>query len=39
LAQDPLQIDRMEEASRGLAHGDAAKTAVDLIEGLGGRGI
>lgn len=34
LSQNPSLIDRMEEASRGLAHGDAAVAAVDLIEGL-----
>jgi UDP-N-acetylglucosamine--N-acetylmuramyl-(pentapeptide) pyrophosphoryl-undecaprenol N-acetylglucosamine transferase len=34
LAQDPQQLDRMEEASRKLARGDAAVAAVDLIEGL-----
>jgi len=39
LAQAPEQLNRMEEASRKLARGDAAKAAVDLIEGLVGRGI
>jgi UDP-N-acetylglucosamine--N-acetylmuramyl-(pentapeptide) pyrophosphoryl-undecaprenol N-acetylglucosamine transferase len=34
LAQSPEQLDQMEEASRKLAHGDAAKAAVDLIEEL-----
>ena len=36
LAHDPSQIDRMEEASRELAHGDAAVAAVNLIEQLAG---
>jgi UDP-N-acetylglucosamine--N-acetylmuramyl-(pentapeptide) pyrophosphoryl-undecaprenol N-acetylglucosamine transferase len=36
---DPLQVDRMEEASRKLARGDAAVAAVDLIEQLVGTGI
>jgi len=39
LVLDPLQIDRMEEASRKLARGDAAVAAVDLIEQLVGTGI
>ena len=39
LVLDPSRIDRMEEASRGLARGDAAAAAVDLIERLVGRGI
>ena len=39
LSQNPSLIDRMEEASKGLAHGDAAVAAVDLIEGLVGKGI
>ncbi|HEX5835907.1 MAG TPA: undecaprenyldiphospho-muramoylpentapeptide beta-N-acetylglucosaminyltransferase [Pyrinomonadaceae bacterium] len=39
LSQDPSQLDRMEEASRRLARGDAAVAAVDLIEGLVGRQI
>lgn len=34
LSQNPSQIDRMEQASKRLAHGDAAAAAVDLIEGL-----
>jgi UDP-N-acetylglucosamine--N-acetylmuramyl-(pentapeptide) pyrophosphoryl-undecaprenol N-acetylglucosamine transferase len=37
LSQNPSLIDRMEEASKGLAHGDAAVAAVDLIEGLVGK--
>lgn len=37
LARAPEQLDRMEEASRKLAHGDAAKAAVDLIEQLAGK--
>lgn len=36
---NPSQLDRMEEAGRGLAHGDAAVAAVDLIEQLVGTGI
>ena len=39
LARDPRQIDRMEEASRRLAHGDAAVAAVNLIEQLAGTRI
>ena len=39
LASEPQQVDRMEEASRKLARGDAAVAAVDLIEGLVGRKI
>jgi UDP-N-acetylglucosamine:LPS N-acetylglucosamine transferase len=39
LSQNPSQIDRMEEASRGLAHGDAAVTATNLIEELAGKRI
>jgi UDP-N-acetylglucosamine--N-acetylmuramyl-(pentapeptide) pyrophosphoryl-undecaprenol N-acetylglucosamine transferase len=35
LVQSPQEIDRMEEASRKLAHGDAAAAAVDMIEELG----
>ena len=31
LAENPTQLDRMEEASRKLAHGDAASTVADLI--------
>lgn len=34
LVQAPQEIDRMEEASRKLAHGDAAVAAVDMIEEL-----
>ena len=34
LVQDPQELDRMEEASRKLAHGDAAVAAVDMIEEL-----
>lgn len=34
LSENPSLIDRMEEASRGLAHGDAAAAAVDILEGL-----
>ena len=34
LVQSPQEIDRMEEASRKLAHGDAAAAAVDMIEEL-----
>jgi UDP-N-acetylglucosamine:LPS N-acetylglucosamine transferase len=33
--ESPEDIDRMEEASRKLAHGDAAAAAVDMIEELG----
>jgi UDP-N-acetylglucosamine--N-acetylmuramyl-(pentapeptide) pyrophosphoryl-undecaprenol N-acetylglucosamine transferase len=39
LAREPQQIDRMEEASRKLARGDAAVAAVDLIEELVGKRI
>lgn len=39
LTREPQQVARMEEASRKLAHGDAAVAAVDLIEGLVGTGI
>ena len=39
LSQNPAQIDRMEEASKKLAHGDAAVAAVDLIERLVGRDV
>ena len=39
LSQNPSQIDRMEEASRALAHGDAAVTATNLIEELAGKRI
>jgi UDP-N-acetylglucosamine:LPS N-acetylglucosamine transferase len=34
LVQGPQELDRMEEASRKLAHGDAAAAAVDMIEKL-----
>ena len=34
LVQSPQELDRMEEASRQLAHGDAAAAAVDMIEEL-----
>src|ERR1051325_6562205 len=34
LVQSPQDLDRMEEASRKLAHGDAAAAAVDMIEEL-----
>jgi UDP-N-acetylglucosamine--N-acetylmuramyl-(pentapeptide) pyrophosphoryl-undecaprenol N-acetylglucosamine transferase len=34
LVAAPREIDRMEEASRKLAHGDAAAAAVDMIEEL-----
>jgi UDP-N-acetylglucosamine--N-acetylmuramyl-(pentapeptide) pyrophosphoryl-undecaprenol N-acetylglucosamine transferase len=34
LVQAPQELDRMEEASRKLAHGDAAAAAVDMIEEL-----
>jgi UDP-N-acetylglucosamine--N-acetylmuramyl-(pentapeptide) pyrophosphoryl-undecaprenol N-acetylglucosamine transferase len=34
LVQSPQEIDRMEEASRKLAHGDAAAAAVDMMEEL-----
>jgi UDP-N-acetylglucosamine--N-acetylmuramyl-(pentapeptide) pyrophosphoryl-undecaprenol N-acetylglucosamine transferase len=34
LVQTPTELDRMEEASRKLAHGDAAAAAVDMIEEL-----
>ena len=37
LAEAPEEVYRMEQASRHLAHGDAAKSAVDLIEGLATR--
>jgi UDP-N-acetylglucosamine--N-acetylmuramyl-(pentapeptide) pyrophosphoryl-undecaprenol N-acetylglucosamine transferase len=37
LAQAPREVYRMEQASHHLAHGDAAKSAVDLIEGLATR--
>jgi UDP-N-acetylglucosamine--N-acetylmuramyl-(pentapeptide) pyrophosphoryl-undecaprenol N-acetylglucosamine transferase len=35
LVTSPQEIDRMEQASRKLAHGDAAAAAVDMIEELG----
>ena len=34
LIQSPEELNRMEEASRKLAHGDAAAAAVDIIEEL-----
>ena len=34
LVQSPEELNRMEEASRKLAHGDAAAAAVDMIEEL-----
>jgi len=34
LVQSPQDIDLMEEASRKLAHGDAAAAAVDMIQDL-----
>jgi UDP-N-acetylglucosamine--N-acetylmuramyl-(pentapeptide) pyrophosphoryl-undecaprenol N-acetylglucosamine transferase len=34
LSQDPTQVDRMEQAARGLARGDAAASVVDLIRDL-----
>ena len=34
LSKDPSLVDRMEQASRGLAHGDAAAAAADIIEDL-----
>jgi UDP-N-acetylglucosamine--N-acetylmuramyl-(pentapeptide) pyrophosphoryl-undecaprenol N-acetylglucosamine transferase len=37
LSENPRQLDRMEEAARGLAHGDAASAAVDLMEALVGK--
>jgi UDP-N-acetylglucosamine--N-acetylmuramyl-(pentapeptide) pyrophosphoryl-undecaprenol N-acetylglucosamine transferase len=37
LATTPGELDRMEEASRGLARGDAAVAAVDMIEELVGK--
>jgi UDP-N-acetylglucosamine--N-acetylmuramyl-(pentapeptide) pyrophosphoryl-undecaprenol N-acetylglucosamine transferase len=39
LSEDPIQIDRMEEASRKLAHGDSAAAAVNLIEELVGKRV
>jgi UDP-N-acetylglucosamine:LPS N-acetylglucosamine transferase len=38
LVQSPEELNRMEEASRKLAHGDAAAAAVDMIEGLSSKG-
>lgn len=35
LVQEPQELDRMEEAGRKMAHGDAAAAAVDIIEELG----
>jgi UDP-N-acetylglucosamine--N-acetylmuramyl-(pentapeptide) pyrophosphoryl-undecaprenol N-acetylglucosamine transferase len=37
LVTAPEKVTRMEEASRSLAHGDAAVAAVDLLEGLVGK--
>jgi UDP-N-acetylglucosamine--N-acetylmuramyl-(pentapeptide) pyrophosphoryl-undecaprenol N-acetylglucosamine transferase len=37
LVQAPEELNRMEEASRKLAHGDAAAAAVDMIEELSNR--
>ena len=37
LAEAPEQLTRMENASKSLAHGDAAAAAVDLIQELAGR--
>ena len=34
LVKAPEELTRMEEASRKLAHGDAAAAAVDIIEEL-----
>lgn len=34
LVRSPEEVRKMEEASRALAHGDAAAAVVDLIEGL-----
>jgi UDP-N-acetylglucosamine--N-acetylmuramyl-(pentapeptide) pyrophosphoryl-undecaprenol N-acetylglucosamine transferase len=39
LASEPQRLESMEKASRGLARGDAAVAAVDLIEGLVGKRI
>jgi UDP-N-acetylglucosamine:LPS N-acetylglucosamine transferase len=39
LSQNPSLLDRMEEAGKRLAHGDAAVAAVDLIQELAGKGI
>lgn len=38
LVREPQTLTRMEEASRKLAHGDAAVAAVDMIEELANRG-
>jgi UDP-N-acetylglucosamine--N-acetylmuramyl-(pentapeptide) pyrophosphoryl-undecaprenol N-acetylglucosamine transferase len=38
LVKAPEELSRMEEASRKLAHGDAAAAAVDMIEELSRRG-
>ena len=38
LVNEPLTLSRMEEASRKLAHGDAAAAAVDIIEDLSNKG-
>ena len=38
VVQAPERLDRMEEESRKLAHGDAAASVVNLIEGLVRRG-
>jgi UDP-N-acetylglucosamine--N-acetylmuramyl-(pentapeptide) pyrophosphoryl-undecaprenol N-acetylglucosamine transferase len=38
LVGDPERVTRMEAASRGLARGDAAKAAVDLMQRLADRG-
>jgi UDP-N-acetylglucosamine--N-acetylmuramyl-(pentapeptide) pyrophosphoryl-undecaprenol N-acetylglucosamine transferase len=37
LVKAPEELSRMEEASRELAHGDAAAAAVDMIEELSGK--
>ncbi len=34
LVRSPDEVRKMEEASRGLAHGDAAAAVVDLVEGM-----
>jgi UDP-N-acetylglucosamine--N-acetylmuramyl-(pentapeptide) pyrophosphoryl-undecaprenol N-acetylglucosamine transferase len=38
LVQAPQELEQMEEASRKLAHGDAAAAAVDMIEELSQKG-
>jgi UDP-N-acetylglucosamine--N-acetylmuramyl-(pentapeptide) pyrophosphoryl-undecaprenol N-acetylglucosamine transferase len=38
LVQTPEELNRMEDASRKLAHGDAAAAAVDMIEELSNKG-